>query len=209
MARLSQFERRARKTIEASIAAKRALLRSPQILSGLSQLAASLIHAFKTDNKVLLFGNGGSAMDAQHIAAEFVGRFALDRPALPVLSLASNLSAVTAIANDLGFRGVFSRQIEAFGRPGDVAIAISTSGNSPNVLHAIAVAKKLRIHTAAFTGRSGGKLKFMVDLCLRVSSDDTPRIQECHTLLGHILSEIVEQELFASRASAQPSRRVL
>ncbi len=204
--RPSQFERRARNSIEASIAAKRSLLRNSQILSGLSQLAASLIHAFERGNKVLLFGNGGSATDAQHIAAELVGRFAFDRPALPALSLATNLSAVTAIANDHGFRRVFSRQIEAFGRPGDVAIAISTSGNSPNVLHAVALAKKMRMHTAALTGRSGGKLKSIVDLCLRVPSDDTPRIQECHILLGHILSEIVEQELFAPRASALQSR---
>jgi D-sedoheptulose 7-phosphate isomerase len=205
MARPSQFERRARHSIEASIAVKRSLLRNSQILSGLSQLAASLIHAFERGNKVLLFGNGGSATDAQHIAAELVGRFAFDRPALPALSLATNLSAVTAIANDHGFRRVFSRQIEAFGRPGDVAIAISTSGNSRNVLQAVALAKKMRMHTAALTGRSGGKLKSIVDFCLRVPSDDTPRIQECHLLLGHILSEIVEQELFAPRASARSS----
>ncbi len=205
MARPSQFERCARNAIEASIALKRSLLHNSQILSGLSQLAASLIHAFERGNKVLLFGNGGSATDAQHIAAELVGRFAFDRPALPALSLATNLSAVTAIANDHGFRRVFSRQIEAFGRPGDVAIAISTSGNSPNVLHAVALAKKMRMHTSAFTGRSGGKLKSLVEVCLRVPSDDTPRIQECHILLGHILSEIVEQELFASRASARSS----
>jgi D-sedoheptulose 7-phosphate isomerase len=207
MARFSQFERRARTSIEASIAAKRSLLRNSQILSGLSQLAASLIHAFERGNKVLLFGNGGSATDAQHIAAELVGRFAFDRPALPALSLATNLSAVTAIANDYGFRHVFSRQIEAFGRPGDVAIAISTSGNSPNVLHAVLVAKKMRMHTAALTGRSGGRLKSIVDICLRVPSDDTPRIQECHILLGHILSEIVEQQLFVRRADARSSRK--
>ena len=205
MALPSQFDRRVRNSIEASIAVKRSLLHNSQILSGLSQLTASLIHAFERGNKVLLFGNGGSATDAQHIAAELVGRFAFDRPALPALSLATNLSAVTAIANDHGFPRVFSRQIEAFGRPGDVAIAISTSGNSPNVLHALALAKKMRMHTAALTGRSGGKLKSIVDVCLRVPSDDTPRIQECHILLGHILSEIVERELFAPRASARAS----
>lgn len=205
--RPSQFERRARNSIEASIAVKRSLLRKSQLFSGLSQLAASLIRAFERGNKVLLFGNGGSATDAQHIAAELVGRFAFDRPALPALSLATNLSAITAIANDHGFRRVFSRQIEAFGRPGDVAIAISTSGNSPNVLHAVALAKKLRMHTAALTGRSGGKLKSIVEVCLRVPSDDTPRIQECHILLGHILSEIVEQGLFGPGAS-RSSRRL-
>jgi len=204
--RPSQFEPRARRSIEASIAVKRSLLRNPQLFSGLSELAASLIHAFERGNKVLLFGNGGSATDAQHIAAELVGRFAFDRPALPALSLATNLSAVTAIANDHGFRRVFSRQIEAFGRPGDVAIAISTSGNSPNVLHAVALARKMRMHTAALTGRSGGKLKSIVDVCLRVPSGDTPRIQECHILLGHILSEIVEQELFGPGAAARSSR---
>jgi D-sedoheptulose 7-phosphate isomerase len=207
MARLSQFERRAQTSIEASIAVKRSLLRNSQVLSGLSQLAASLIHAFQSGNKVLLFGNGGSATDAQHIAAEFVGRFAFDRPALPALSLATNLSAVTAIANDHGLRRVFSRQIEALGRPGDVAIAISTSGNSPNVLHAVALARKMRLHTAALTGRSGGKLKALVDICLRAPSDDTPRIQECHILLGHILAEIVEQELFGSSAKPRSLRK--
>jgi len=191
MPRPTQFERRIRHSIEASLAVKRSLLRDSQILSSLSQLAASLIRAFERGNKVLLFGNGGSATDAQHIAAELVGRFAFDRPALPALSLATNLSAVTAIANDHGFPRVFSRQIEAFGRPGDIAIAISTSGNSPNVLHAVALAKKMHMHTGALTGRSGGKLKSIVDVCLRVPSDDTPRIQECHILLGHILCEIV------------------
>lgn len=151
---------------------------------------------------MLLFGNGGSANDAQHIATELVGRFAFDRPALPALSLAESLSSVTAISNDQGFEQVFSRQIEALARPGDIAVAISTSGNSPNVLHGVASANKLDLITIGLTGRSGGKLRLLVKECVCVPSDDTPRIQECHTLIGHILSQIVEQEMFGQRESA-------
>jgi D-sedoheptulose 7-phosphate isomerase len=162
-------------------------------------VAKSLIEAFRQGKKVMLFGNGGSANDAQHIATELVGRFAFDRPALPALSLAESLSSVTAISNDYGFEQVFSRQIEAFARPGDVAIAISTSGNSPNVLHGVSTANKGDLYTIGMTGRSGGKLRSLVKDCLCVPSDDTPRIQECHTLIGHVLSQIVEQELFGQK----------
>jgi len=172
------------------------------LLATLSSLSESLIQTFRQGNKVLLFGNGGSANDAQHIATELVGRFAFDRPALPALSLAESLSSVTAIANDHGFEQVFSRQIEALARPGDIAIAISTSGNSPNVLHGVAAANKLGILTIGMTGRSGGKLRSIVKECICVPSDDTPRIQECHTLIGHILSQIVEQELFGQKNHA-------
>jgi D-sedoheptulose 7-phosphate isomerase len=150
----------------------------------------------------MLFGNGGSANDAQHIATELVGRFAFDRPALPALSLAESLSSVTAISNDYGFEQVFSRQIEAFARPGDVAIAISTSGNSPNVLHGVSTANKGDLYTIGMTGRSGGKLRSLVKDCLCVPSNDTPRVQECHTLIGHTLSQIVEQELFGQKNTA-------
>ena len=145
---------------------------------------------------MLLFGNGGSAADAQHIAAEFVGRFAFDRPPLAALALSVNTSCVTAIGNDYGFDQVFSRQLEALARPGDVAIGISTSGNSPNVLHAISTAKRLGLHTIAWTGCTGGILKKAVDHCICVPSTETPRIQECHILIGHIVAELVEQEFF-------------
>jgi D-sedoheptulose 7-phosphate isomerase len=155
-----------------------------------------VISGFKAGNKVLLFGNGGSAGDAQHIAAEFVGRFAFNRPALPALALSVNTSCVTAIGNDYGFDLVFSRQIEALARPGDLAIGISTSGNSPNVLHGLSVARKIGLGTVALTGCTGGKLKNAVDYCICVPSNETPRIQECHILIGHIISELVEETIF-------------
>src|SRR5207245_3724831 len=155
-----------------------------------------LVNALRRGNKLLLFGNGGSAADAQHIAAELVGRFAFDRPVLPPLALSVNSSCVTAIGNDYGFDQVFSRQLEALARAGDVAFGISTSGNSPNVLRGLSSAKSLGLRTVALTGRTGGNLLKCVDLCICVPSDETPRIQECHILIGHIISELVERELF-------------
>jgi D-sedoheptulose 7-phosphate isomerase len=153
----------------------------------------------------VLFGNGGSAGDAQHIAAEFVGRFAFDRPALPALALSVNSSAVTAIGNDYGFDLVFSRQIEALGRPGDVAIGISTSGNSPNIIRGCSVARKIGMHTAGFTGCTGGKLKEAVDYCVCVPSNETPRIQECHILVGHIIAGLVESAIFHEQSCVSRS----
>ena len=200
-----QFDDCIRGSVDSAMATLQSLRADPALLSTLSRIAQSLIHAFRHGNKILLFGNGGSANDAQHIATELVGRFAFDRPALAAISLAESLSSVTAISNDHGFEQVFSRQIEALGRAGDVAIAISTSGNSPNVLHAVAAANKADLLTIGLTGRSGGKLRSLVKECICVPSDDTPRIQECHTLIGHILSQIVEQELFAQKnTAAQP-----
>jgi D-sedoheptulose 7-phosphate isomerase len=196
MSPTDHFEERVRTLIESSIAIKQTLLGSKEILRTLAKASETLADALKQGNKVLLFGNGGSAADAQHIAAEFVGRFGFDRPALPALALSVNTSSLTAIGNDYGFDRIFSRQIEAFGRSGDVAIAISTSGNSPNVLDAVLAAKKNGMRTIALSGRSGGKLKDEVDYCLCVPADETPRIQECHILFGHIISELVEQEIF-------------
>jgi D-sedoheptulose 7-phosphate isomerase len=203
MSQAPQFDARIRGSVESAIATMELLRADAALLGTLSRIAESLIHAFQQGNKVLLFGNGGSANDAQHIATELVGRFAFDRPALPALSLAESLSSVTAISNDHGFEQVFSRQIEALGRAGDIAIAISTSGNSPNVLNAVATANKAGLLTIGLTGRSGGKLRTLVKECVCVPSDDTPRIQECHTLIGHILSQIVEQELFGQRNRAK------
>lgn len=202
MSQPPQFDERIRSSVESAVATMESLRADAALLSMLSRIARSLIHALRQGNKILLFGNGGSANDAQHIATELVGRFAFDRPALPALSLAESLSSVTAISNDHGFEQVFSRQIEALGRAGDVAIAISTSGNSPNVLHAVATANKADLLTIGLTGRSGGKLRSLVKECICVPSDDTPRIQECHTLIGHILSQIVEQEMFGQKTSA-------
>ncbi len=191
-----EFETRVRKSIEDSIATKRLLFGDPQVISAIAAASEILLSAYRSGNKLLLFGNGGSAADAQHIAAELVGRFAFDRPALPALALSVNSSCVTAIGNDYGYDLVFSRQIEALGRAGDVAIGISTSGNSPNVLKAVLTAQKMGLHTIALTGRTGGNLKSSVDNCICVPSNETPRIQECHILIGHIISDLVEWELF-------------
>ena len=196
------FDERIRRSVESTIATMELVRSDSTLLATISRTAQAIIHAYRQGNKVLLFGNGGSANDAQHIATELVGRFAFNRPALPAISLAESLSSVTAISNDYGFEQVFSRQIEAFGRPGDIAIAISTSGNSPNVLHGVATANKADLLTIGLTGRSGGKLRSIVKECICVPSDETPRIQECHTLIGHILSQIVEQELFGQKSTA-------
>jgi len=193
---ISNFEQRIGKLIEASIATKQSLLERADILMTVAKVSEILVSALRQGNKVLLFGNGGSAAEAQHIAAELVGRFAFDRPALPALALSVNSSCVTAIGNDYGFEKVFSRQLEALARSGDVAIGISTSGNSPNVLWAMSTAKKIGLHTIALTGSTGGKLKAAVDHCICVPSNQTPRIQECHILIGHIVSELVEREIF-------------
>jgi len=207
MNQTADFEHRAAKSIEGSIAVKRKLLRDTKLISSIVRVSEVLLAAIGNGNKLLLFGNGGSAADAQHIAAEFVGRFAFDRPALPALALSVNTSCVTAIGNDYGFEQVFSRQLEALARPGDVAIGFSTSGNSPNVLHAISTAKKIGLQTVALTGTPGGKLKQAADLdyCLCVPSSETPRIQECHILIGHVVSELVEQELFYAKGRVSGS----
>jgi D-sedoheptulose 7-phosphate isomerase len=201
MTQSSQFDARIRSSVDASIAAMETLREDSALLSTVSAIAEEMIRAFRAGNKVLLFGNGGSASDAHHLATELLGRFAFDRPGLPALSLAESTTTVTALANDYGFDQVFARQIVALGRPGDVAIALSTSGNSPNVLNGVAAANKAELFTVGLTGKSGGKLRSLVKQCVCVPSDDVPRIQECHTLIGHILSQIVEQELFGQKNS--------
>ena len=190
------FEQRVSRSIQASIAVKELLLRNSEVVSTIARVSELLVRALKNGNKILLFGNGGSAADAQHIAAEFVGRFAFDRPALPALALSVNTSCVTAIGNDYGFDRVFSRQIEALGRSGDVVIGITTSGKSPNVLCAMPVAKRMGLHTVGLTGCTGGQLKQAVDHCICAPSNETPRIQECHILIGHIISQLAEETLF-------------
>jgi D-sedoheptulose 7-phosphate isomerase len=202
MNQMNDFERRVSVLIEASIATKQSMLGNRELISTAARISEILVHALKQGNKVLIFGNGGSAADAQHIAAEFVGRFAFDRPALPALALSVNSSCVTAIGNDYGFDLVFSRQLEALARPGDVAIGISTSGNSPNVIKAMSTARKMELHTVALTGAAGGGIKGNVDHCICVPSNDTPRIQEGHILVGHIISELVELEMFPKRGQA-------
>jgi len=199
------FELRVRNAIEASIATKQSLLKNAELVSTVARASELLANALRRGNKVLLFGNGGSAADAQHIAAELVGRFAFERSPLPALALSVNSSCVTAIGNDYGFDQVFARQLEALARPGDVAVGISTSGKSPNVALALDVAKKAAVHTVAMTGRTGGILRGSVEHCICVPSDETPRIQECHILIGHIISELVERELFHEKSRVSGS----
>jgi D-sedoheptulose 7-phosphate isomerase len=159
---------------------------------------AALARVFKAGNKVLFFGNGGSAADAQHLAAELTGRFQLERPALPALALNVNTSSLTAIANDYSYEQVYARQVESLGVQGDAAIGITTSGQSRNVLRALESARNRGLVTIVLTGDGGAQLKPLVDFCLCVPSEQTPRVQEAHILTGHILCEIIEQGLFGA-----------
>ena len=161
----------------------------------IKKIAETIINCYKNNGKVIFFGNGGSCSDSMHLAAEFVSRYYLNRKSLPAIALTDNVS-LTTIGNDYSFEDVFAKQVEGFVNKGDVVIGISTSGNSKNVIKAIEKAKELGGITVAFTGKSGGVLKSKVDSCLNVSSDDTPRIQEGYMLAGHIICELVEQELF-------------
>lgn len=157
-----------------------------------ARAAELMIAALRSGRKILLFGNGGSAADAQHIAAELVNRYRRSRPALAAVALTTDASVLTSIANDVAFEEVFSRQIEALGEPGDVAIAISTSGRSPNVVRAVETARRLGLRTIGLLGRDGGLVAPLVDVPLIVPIEETPRIQEVHITLGHILCELIE-----------------
>ncbi len=159
------------------------------------ELVEMCIASLISQHKILIFGNGGSASQAEHIAAELIGKFYRERMPIPAISLCSNLSIITAISNDISFNYVFSRQLEAYAEEHDVAIGLSTSGNSLNIIEAMKEAKDRNLHTAALTGKDGGNLKNIVDVCIKVPSDDTARIQEIHILLGHILCEIIESVL--------------
>jgi D-sedoheptulose 7-phosphate isomerase len=184
--------------IQRSIEVKQALLSDATFRELVAQAAMQIVKSLRAGGKVLFFGNGGSAADAQHLAAEFTGRYLKERRALPALALHGNSSAVTAIGNDYGFEFVFARQMEALGQNGDVAVGISTSGNSRNVLRALEVAKSRGIYTVTLTGASGGAMKNVADCALCIPSEETPRIQECHILAGHIICEIAEEMLFAA-----------
>jgi D-sedoheptulose 7-phosphate isomerase len=162
----------------------------------IADTASKMAAAIKTGHKTLIFGNGGSAADAQHIAAEFVGRFIPDRVALPAISLSTDTSAITAIGNDYGYEQLFSRQIEALGNAGDIAIGISTSGNSPNVLAGFDAARKKGMFTVGFAGLGGGKMQGRADVLFCVPTKMTPRVQETHITLGHVLCELIDRELF-------------
>ncbi len=162
----------------------------------IEKIVQMIINCYKNKGKVVLFGNGGSAADAQHIAAEFVGKYKLERKSLPTIALTTNTSIISAVGNDYGFSQVFERQVESMVDDKDIVIGISTSGNSENVIKGILKAKERGAKTVAFTGRSGGKMKDIVDILLNVSSDNTPRIQEGHITAGHIICGLVEKELF-------------
>jgi D-sedoheptulose 7-phosphate isomerase len=180
-----------RNNIESSLEVHHRLL--GECLPALTHACDALVSAYRTGHKALFFGNGGSAADAQHLAAEFLGRYLRPREPLPALALNANSSALTAIANDYGYEYVFARQLEALAVPGDVAVGISTSGNSPSVIQALSGARRKGLFTIALTGRSGGRLNGLVDVLIAVPSEDTPRIQECHILVGHTLCDAVEQ----------------
>jgi D-sedoheptulose 7-phosphate isomerase len=190
--------------IEESIAVKAELARCA--CDKIVGTAALILERLEAGGKLIAFGNGGSAADAQHIAAEFVGRYRAERKALAAIALTTDSSSLTAIGNDFGFEEIFSRQLEAIGKPGDVVLAISTSGNSHNVLRAVATAKKLGMATIGLSGKSGGKMRDCVDVCLCVPSDSTPRIQEAHVLIIHILVGIVENALVDTAHSSMPLR---
>src|ERR1022692_1499864 len=175
------------------------LLDSPEYLDVVVAAAEAMTKCLHSGNKILFFGNGGSAADAQHFAAELSGRFLRERPSLSGWALTTNSSALTAIGNDNSFEDVFARQIEGIGNPRDIAFAISTSGNSPNVLKAAGLARDKKLISVGLAGKSGGKLRDLVDHCICVPSDQTPRIQEAHILTGHILCELIEAELFGDK----------
>jgi D-sedoheptulose 7-phosphate isomerase len=183
-----------RDRVEGSIRVKQVLLSDAVFHEIVTHAAMQIVKALRAGGKVLFCGNGGSAADAQHLAAEFTGRYLKERRALPALALHANTSSLTAIGNDYGFDLVFARQLEALGKDGDVLVGISTSGNSRNVIRAMEVAKAKSIYTIALTG-AGGKMKELADCAICIPSEDTPRIQECHILTGHIICEIAEEML--------------
>jgi D-sedoheptulose 7-phosphate isomerase len=184
------------KSIRESIAVKQKILDNTGFLEKIQQGAELLTDIFRHDGKALFCGNGGSAADAQHLAAELSGRFYTDRPPLFAEALHVNSSFVTAVANDYSYEQVYARMVQAAGRPGDVLLAFSTSGNSPNILAAIAQARMQGMQVIGFTGESGGKMANLCDILYNVPSRDTPRIQESHILIGHILCQTVEAHLF-------------
>ena len=185
-----------KKLITDSIATKQLVLEDPDLLVALENADNACIEAFKNDKKVLFCGNGGSAADAQHISAELSGRFYTDRPPLYSEALHVNSSYMTAVANDYSYDVVYSRMVEACGRKGDVLVGITTSGNSKNIIVAMEMAKKQGMITVGMTGKSGGKMNDCCDIMLRVPSTDTPRIQESHILIGHIICQLIEETIF-------------
>jgi D-sedoheptulose 7-phosphate isomerase len=185
--------------INESILLKTKLLSDEFLIKQIEEIINDLCLAFNGKNKVLFCGNGGSAADAQHLAAEFSGRYYYDRPPLNAEALHVNTSYITAVANDYSFDNVYSRMVDAIANEGDVLIALSTSGNSPNVVNAVLKANEKKVKTISFTGLGGGKLKEISALTIEIPSQDTPRIQECHMLIGHIICEMVEAKMFPKK----------
>lgn len=188
--------------IKKSYETKQLIYGDDVLLNQIAAVALACVNLYKNDRKTILAGNGGSAADAQHIAAELVGRYGFDRPSIPSLALTTDTSNLTAIGNDYGYDQVFSRQLEGMGQAGDIFIGISTSGNSTNIVKAFESAKKKNIMTVALTGRDGGQMAKMADMAIVVPSNSTPRIQESHILIGHILCDIIEKELFGEGVSS-------
>jgi D-sedoheptulose 7-phosphate isomerase len=187
-----------KKIIHASIVVKQKLLLDEALLTTAQEVVQAIVRSFKSGNRVYFAGNGGSAADAQHLAAEFSGRFYTDRLALPAEALHCNTSYLTAVANDYSYDEVYARLIRGIAHPGDVLVGLSTSGNSGNIVKAFEVAREKKVITVGFTGENGGKMKSLCDFLFNVPSTDTPRIQESHILLGHIVCELVEKDFFKS-----------
>ena len=197
------FEKLIIDKINQTLRVKQNILKDNEMIKNIDEIVKVIINAYKENKKVVLFGNGGSAADAQHLACELVGKFYLERKALASIALTTNTSELTAIANDYNFNRIFARQVEALVNPGDIVIGITTSGNSLNVIEGIKVAKLCGAVTIGFTGASGGKLKENIDYLLAVPSEDTPHIQESHIMIGHIICYLVEKELFGGQNDYQ------
>ena len=192
-----------KREVAASAETKQKILNDEALIAKIAEVGQACLDVYRNNRKTMLAGNGGSAADAQHIAAELVGRYGFDRPSIPSLALTTDSSNLTAIGNDYGYDKVFSRQVEGMGQEGDLFIGISTSGNSQNIVNAFEAAKRKGITTVALTGRDGGKMAQMADYALIVPSNATPRIQESHILIGHILCDIIEKELFGGGVGSE------
>ena len=187
-----------KKQIKDSVSVKEMILNDEVIIQNIAKAAETVLNCYQSGNKTLIAGNGGSAADAQHIAGEFVSRFYFDRPGIPSIALTTDTSILTAIGNDYGYEKLFERQVQAHGNAGDVFIGISTSGDSQNIVNALIECKEKRIKTIGLTGKKNGRMDDLCDICIKVPSYETPRIQESHILIGHIICCIVEEGLFAN-----------
>ncbi len=184
--------------IRKSISVKESILSNPAVMASIKDAATATVDTYKRGKKTLIAGNGGSAADAQHIAGEFVSRFYFDRPGIPSIALSTDTSIITAIGNDYGFDKLFERQVHAQGSEGDIFIGLTTSGNSENIVRALHACQEKGIKSIILTGKSGGKASELCDICIKIPSEETPRIQESHILIAHIICCIVEEELFGN-----------